>query len=262
MSDAGTSPDRVLLVTLAIGDKYVEEYNRLFRKSQEQYAAKHGYDFKVVSEYLDETRTYKDAISFNKVLVFSQPWSVLYDYIVFVDADILINPDAPAIHTLCKGSDRVGIVDEYSQPTKERRLQIQTWMGWEKTAKEYYRLCGFDIDTAHVLNTGVIVAQPRLHGQLLRDIYEKHVDGSKGHPRGFHYEQSAIGYELLVRNAAHILPNRWNTVWGMYKIASSMTKSAIGLDIFYRANYFIHFAGKVDLDKVESLWAGVSHCVT
>ena len=37
---------KVLLVTLAIGQKYLEEYNQLFRKSQETYALKHGYDFK------------------------------------------------------------------------------------------------------------------------------------------------------------------------------------------------------------------------
>ena len=43
---------KVLLVTLTIGDKYLETYNRLFRKSQEEYAKKHQYDFKIIKNFI------------------------------------------------------------------------------------------------------------------------------------------------------------------------------------------------------------------
>ena len=250
----------ILLVTLAIGDKYLEEYNRLFRKSQEEYAKKHGYDFMVITDYLDKTCQVKDAISFNKILVCSQPWSEKYEFIVFIDADILINPNAPAIHSQCINKKGIGIIDEYSQPSYENRLVIQKRMNWESTASEYYKLCNFEIKTQHVLNTGVLVMQPKKHRYMLDEIYTSYVGKSYNHPRGFHYEQSAIGYELLTRKRAEILPNTFNAVWGMYKIYNYINPHVdFNLSAFFKNNHFIHFAGKVDLEKVESLWGSVSH---
>jgi hypothetical protein len=249
-------PPRVLLVTLAVGEKYLEEYNRLFRKSQEQYARSHGYDFRVVTDYLDtDTANHvKSAISFNKILVCSQEWSKKYHYIVFVDADILIRPGSPAIHKLCVGCTEVGIIDEFSQPTSEIRLDIQKRMGWEQTASDYYALCDFDIKTKHVLNTGVLVMQPAKHAALLERIYRTYVGKSLDHPRGFHFEQSAIGYELMKNNAYYILPNKFNAVWGIYRIFRTMARSpGLTLEVFYNDNYMTHFAGRVDIDKVESL---------
>ena len=43
---------KVLLVTLAIGDRYLQIYNLLFRKSQEEYAKKYGYDFKIITNFI------------------------------------------------------------------------------------------------------------------------------------------------------------------------------------------------------------------
>ena len=45
---------KVLLTTVAIGEKYLEEYNNLFGESQRNYALKNGYDFKVITDFLDQ----------------------------------------------------------------------------------------------------------------------------------------------------------------------------------------------------------------
>jgi len=84
-----------------------------------------------------------------------------YDYVVFIDSDILINITAPAIHESVVFGNNIGIVDEYSQPTREVRLKIQRMMGWETSARDYYALCGFDLGTNKVLNSGVLVIQPK-----------------------------------------------------------------------------------------------------
>ena len=68
------------LVTICIGDKYIKEYNRLFRKSQENYAKKCGYDFKIITEYIKEPK-HPDLISFNKILVCDYKWTKKYDFI-------------------------------------------------------------------------------------------------------------------------------------------------------------------------------------
>lgn len=45
---------KVLLITIAVGEKYLKEYEKLFKKSQENYAKKNGYDFKIITEFLDK----------------------------------------------------------------------------------------------------------------------------------------------------------------------------------------------------------------
>ena len=72
---------RVALCVIAIGEKYIEEYTKLFMRSQKAYAERHGYDFKVITSYLSEL-THPDAISFNKLLVCSQDWSTSYKFVV------------------------------------------------------------------------------------------------------------------------------------------------------------------------------------
>lgn len=241
------SKSKVLLVAIAIGEKYLQMYNQLFRKSHENYAKKHGYDFKVVTDFLDKNTQHYSAISFNKSLVFSQTWSKDYEFIIFIDSDILINPVAPALHNFIDYGDKIGIVNEYSQPTPEIRLQIQAKQGWESCASEYYKLSGFDINTDAVLNTGVIVSQPKIHGNIFQNIYNKYIKKSINHNRGFHYEQSCIGYELQKQCLYTTLPNKWNIIWGLYKIRGD------NLVNIFKENYFIHFAGGVDTDKVLDL---------
>jgi lipopolysaccharide biosynthesis glycosyltransferase len=243
--------EKVLLVTIAIGDKYLKEYNTLFRKSQELYAKRHGYDFKVVTEFLETTLSTKQrsAISFQKILVCSQEWSSQYDTIIFVDADILINSDAPIIHEF--SGEKIGIVDEYSQPSFNERLAIQIRMNWERTPSDYYKLGAkeFELETDNLLNTGVLILKPTLHKNTLENIYNKYVEKSFGHPRGFHFEQSAIGYELQINNNFTIIDNKWNAIWAINKMA----KKAVDLQTFIKNNYFTHFAGGVDINHIPYL---------
>lgn len=245
---------KVLLVTLAIGDKYLQIYNALFRESQEAYAKRCGYDFKVITDFISghsavPTR-HASLISFNKILVCSQDFSKDYDYIVFVDADIIISKHAPPIHTSYIWSDKIGIVNEYSQPTPELRIQLQKKNGWEASASEYYNLVGLDINTRMVLNSGVLVMQPEKHAQILLDIYNKYANSAINNARGFHYEQSCIGYELMKNDMYYIMPNKWNVVWALYRDVAWYPKGL--LDAYYD-NYFIHFAGKADYRLIPAL---------
>jgi hypothetical protein len=239
----------VLLVTLAIGHKYLEEYNRLFRKSQEDYAKKNNYDFKVITDYLNPMITHPHTISFNKILVCSQDWSTKYDYIIFVDADIFININSPPIHNYMDYKESIGIIDEYTQPTPLRRYKLQQEAKWETSGTEYYKLAGFDIITERVLNSGVLVMQPKHHKEFLENIYNTYVLKSINHKRGFHFEQSSIGYEILKKKLHYILPNKFNAIWSLHKL----TDASLNIEDFFKNNYFIHFAGHYGYEHVISL---------
>lgn len=240
---------RVCLATLAIGDKYIDEYNRLFRPSQETYAAKHGYDFKVSTHYLDANVQHPDTICFHKLLLCSQSWSDAYDFIIYADADILINPRSPPIHKVIDFGDKIGMVDEYTQPTLERRIDVQKRNGWEYPARQYYALCGYTLETEKVFNGGVMVFQPRKHRQLLEGIYTRNVLKNIGHPRGFHFEQTTVNYELQTTDMIATLPHTFNALWGIWKADSPTTT----LTDFYANNCFVHFAGRFDFDSIPAL---------
>ena len=235
---------KVLLVTIAIGSKYLDMYKKKFYESQRKYAEKCGYDFKVITNFLDKTIQQRSTISFNKVLVCSQGWSNQYDFIIFVDADIFININSPAIHSYVDYENYIGIVDEYSQPTKERRLKIQKKNGWEENATEYYRLSGFDIETDMVFNSGVLVMQPKIHRDFLQNIYDKYVRQSISHPRGFHFEQSCIGYEIQKEKIYKVIDNKFNALCALI---SQDNAENINIEIYTTQNYFIHYAGLIKI---------------
>lgn len=244
----------VLLVTVAIGKQFLSVYNYLFRRSQENYASEHKYDFLIVKDYLDpDHKDHHIATYFQKLLLCSQSWSSKYDYIIFVDSDILIRPNTPALSNAYQFEKRLGIVDEYSQPSKERRIEIQKMMGWEESATDYYKLSGFELDTEMVLNSGLLVMQPKYHKDFLEHIYNKYVPQSLNHPRMAHYEQSSVGYELQLNDNYLVLSNKWNAIWSIQKLHDS----SCNLSRFYQQNYFIHFAGRTDFNLVPSLGSKV-----
>jgi len=181
--------------------------------------------------------------------VCNQTWSSDYDYIIFIDADILINKEAPPLNFDELG-DNIGIVDEYSQPTTDRRLNIQKRMGWETSATDYYKLCGLELQTTQVFNTGVIIMQPTKHAVFLKGIFDKYANNAIGHRRGFHYEQSCIGYELQKNNMFKIIDNKFNALWALTKCDNI---EQLSLQQYYKKNYFIHFAGKTDFDKIHTI---------
>lgn len=242
------------LVTICIGEKYLDQYNSLFKESQEKYAKKCGYDFKVITDYISEPK-HPDLISFNKILVSEYNWEKEYDFIIFVDADIIINENTPPLHSQYNFRDNIGVVNQ-SQPTLQARHLCQKHKGYEVTAKEYYKLkCDLDIETDHIINTGVLVIQPKIHMKFLRDIFDKYSQKQIGHPCKFHYEQSVIGYEIQKANKYYFMDMKWNAIWANNKYYfNTIKKQDLTLLQFYYQNYFIHLAGNCDFDLIPRLY--------
>ena len=226
----------VLLVTMALGKAYLHEYRLVMQGVHQRYAQRHGYDFKVVTKNIGNDT---DIVSFAKALLVTLPCAQNYDFLVYVDCDVWIRRDAPPIHRAMDFGDKVGIVDEYAQPTPSLRKQYQHLQNYaDKTAEEYYRLAGFQLNTTHVLNTGVMVLQPKKHKMLFQSIYEKHLRSV--HPRGKHFEQSAIGFELQVNDKFALLDSDWNGIWALYEYFDHRITQAA----FIREHSFSHFTSR------------------
>ena len=238
----------VLFVVIAIGEKYKAEYLELFHASHQRYCLKHGYDFFLVEDFIKSGETDKSLISLQKILVCSLDQAKEYDLVVFMDSDILINHRiAPPIEEYIGDSEYVYLVDEYSQPSKEGRLHINKKMGWEDSAAAYYKLCDFKIETETVLNTGIMILNPNIHASVCERIYQDGVRHGRGHPRGFHYEQSLIGFTFQKIGLYRKLDNKWNAIFALHLFFNKRwfkSKKKLFLE-FYKQNYFIHFAGSL-----------------
>ncbi len=236
---------KVALFTLAMGERYYQDYINNFHPSQEYYARKHGYDFYIVTEFIDLICT--DCISMQKFLVGRLPWCKNYDLVVYIDADIFIHPEAPPIHEAISDMTKIGIVDEYTQPTFEQRQQIQIKHGWERTPTEYYALAGFHVNTWHMLNGGLFTFSPAFHMDYLEKLYTTYCRQAIKHPRGMHFEMALFGYHLICDENFIILDNRFNMIWWMYKSTGHSISSLLA------DHPFIHFAGHIDYHLVPEL---------
>ena len=94
-----------------------------------------------------------------------------------------------------------------------------------------------------VFNSGVLVLQPKKHKNFLQNILQ-----SISHHRGFHFEQSCIGYEIQKNNLYKVIDNRFNAVWSLTKLDNIKNITLID---YFNENYFIHFAGHTDYDKIK-----------
>ena len=221
---------KVCIGIVCIGQKYLKEFEETFKPSVVAYCKKYGYDLKVFTDFIGQR--HPDLISFEKCLVPSQLME--YDCVVVMDADIYIHDYAFSIHTMV--TDKIGIVDEVAQISPEDYRKID----WLSQPIEYYRLAGFNLQTDKILNTGVMLCKPSLHAEFMKGIYDKYSQSSIGHPRGFHYEQACIGYELQT-HGFFLLRNTWNHIYIFNKL----------LNIAFVSPFFVHFAGLSASRKIE-----------
>lgn len=230
------------VVTIAIGESYLQTYSDIFRPSVEEYCQKYNYDHIVLSDYIFDEPEYHTPheIDIMKWVIPFHPWFAHYNRILVLDADILITRNAPPFHTIDL-EGKIGMVDEYSQPTPEQRIQFQAERGWETSATDYYKLLGnHTIDTPHVLNGGLFLCSPALHADFFRNLFYTYIDKYRAAQNHMHYEQSTLGYEVQSQGLWKPLDNKWNQIRGLYEAYYPTLEDAIHL---YNTSYGLHFCG-------------------
>lgn len=243
---------KVALVTLAIGEQYIQQHARIFMPSQRHYAKRHGYHYKVITEYSGPIR-HPALICLEKQLICCQPWTSDYDIIIYIDADMIIHPNAPPIHEEIRSDDSIVMVDEMSQPTRADRHSLQVKNGWESSVPEYYKKAGLDFQTDIIYNGGLIIwNRPTRFTQMCHDLYMKHALEQIGHPRLYHYEQAIINYTYQRAGLCKALDSKWNAIWALHK----ETTFGGNLSEFIEQNYFVHLAGHYDYESAIA-WTDV-----
>lgn len=254
---------RTAIVTLALGDEYRRRWDSACRPGWEAYAARHGYDLIVLTEALDGCeRARARSPSWQKLLICGRPFAERYDRLVWLDADMVVNPAAPAV-TAGVGPDRVGAVDEFGSPSPdEHRRRLRRAVALEdddgvraETADDYYRLAGLEPAFEHVVQGGLLVVSPEHHRELLEHVYHEHEDVYRD------YEMSALSWELQRAGVVQWLDPRFNLLWphhkalhaGFLQVYPRHPRAMKVKERALRDSFFLHFAGSFDELPAEPL---------
>lgn len=239
---------KVCIATLAIGEEFQQRYKQLFEPSHARYAQRYNYDRRVITEFLDVNCRDFRAVTFQKALVASQDWCSDYDYIVVLDGDVVVNKCSPPIEYNCEFGDRIGVVSEFATDV-ESGFVFRHHVPCETAKKYYKRSIGVDYDTEHLINTGVLVIQPKKHSEFLKNIYYKYLPRLMEQPNDFYnYEQAVIGYELMRNDMCIFMSHSWNAIWWFAK-----HHTRISMQEYLQTVYFLHLAGCCDHYEVAKL---------
>ncbi len=212
------------IVTLAVGPGYAERWRRDAEPNWRRYAERHGYDVVCLTEPLDGSpRALSRSPAWQKCLVLGHDLAADYERIVWVDADVLMNPEAPAI-TDGVPVEKVGAVDEYATPSREihRETLLKLYAHWQangvpfihnESPEAYYERFGLPGRFQEVVQTGVMVLSPAHHRELLERVYDTYDDRGVG----WNYEMRPLSYELLDAGCVEWIDHRFNYIWSSYK---------------------------------------------
>lgn len=206
------------IVSVVIGEAYQRVWATSCRRSWEAYAARHGYDLIVLTEHLDPADAGRRSPAWQKCLILGQPWSPHYERIVWLDADIIANPDAPdavadvPAHLVGATyvNDQLSLAEKHIFIEKCVRLQIPAERAgpvWGAVQNKVYRDSGIVTDCTEMVATGVMVLAPHHHRDLLLETYREE-------ERSRSYEQAHLSLKILERGLLHALSPRWN--WGVW----------------------------------------------
>lgn len=263
------------IVTLVIGEVYRDRWNKLCAANWQRYADLHGYDLICIENPLDNSpRAQSRSAAWQKCLILGDKRVQDYDRVVWIDSDILINPNSPCVVSNVP-EDKVGAVDMFARlneslPGKNQRLADRHSEFWQwpiRTAKEFYSKVSLPDLVDRVIQTGVMVLSPHYHRAILEHTYYNYEDIVEGH-----YEMESLSYEIVKSNGVHWLDYRFNTLWvecmvrdypfllpkqeieirpirvwkrftrGHYQLPPRKITEACLTTSFFN-NYFLHFAG-------------------
>lgn len=279
------SKHRTAVVTLAIGSKYVDMFDKYCSIDWNRYCKRFSHDLIVIKEPLDMSERAKQrSPAWQKLLILSQDWSTKYDQIVWMDTDVMIN-NARAFD-ICQEvpKDKIGAVEAYSVPTRGiHRIALERqYQGWKQNDIKYLDNidpCSYYTnrgipggDLNEVVQTGVFVCSPNYHREIFEHIYFDY-EGKNGSE--WNYEMPAMSYELVKANLVHWIQPQFNftvtdiasafypelnlcysnnsPVKGINKISKKLGYNQISkndlriLKNIFDLSIFMHFAGCSDL---------------
>jgi len=208
------------LVTLNLGQMYRDRWQRFCAANWQAYADRHGYNIICIDQPLDTSaKAQTRPVNWQKCLILEHEQVQHYDRVVWVDSDILINPNAPCIVAEVP-EQKVGGVNMFgsaapltAQLTPQEKLvdRVAKYWGWSfATGQQMYQANGLPPDFGDLLQTGVMVFSAQHHRVILREIYNQRNAQLGAYDPG---EMEEVSYALLQANLIHWIDYRFNRLW-------------------------------------------------
>ena len=253
-----------ILVTLAIGNKYIEEWEKFSLKNWLAYCERYDLGLFVLDKSIEE-KTGK-RYDWQKLLIGAelQLMGVDVNNICFLDVDVLINPYSPNIFEKYD-SNKFAIISQINNlPYNLLDVQERIAFFRHNYLSEKYPLDSYlfakpeKIFELHGLQQfkdyacgGVFIFNLRNHGNLLTEwyyLYDKNTNftANKG-------EEVYLNYHIQKYNKIQWLPYKWQALWTfemawnhnhLYvndEIAKKTIVRCVETSLFN--NFFLHFAG-------------------
>ncbi len=239
---------RTALVTLILGWPYRLVWREVCEPTWSAYAARHGYDVIAIDRPLDTSkRAAMRPLYWQKLLVLRPDLANGYDRVVWIDADIVINPEAPSV-TDGVPIEKIGLTDEsrFPSPQEHRDLQLRMANTHERAGNlAHAAVARTSAATSPAPQTGVMVLSPRHHRAILEAVYH---DKEQDIPVA---EQVYAGRAILENDLAHWIDPRFNALVYCLKIIEhrraaidTEAKLIAAIRQWISRHYFLHFAAE------------------
>jgi len=254
------------IVTFVVGKNYLEIFN-IVKDTWRIYAEKCNADLIIFNDYINKNSLDDRSPIWQKLLLVNSEKLKKYKKVCYLDSDIYINIKSPSIFNI-NTSDKVGVVRHETLFYPESKNIInERWfqrMGADKKSKarllnvfqNYYENYGLKLKTNLKFNAGVLVFDPKLHGQFFERIYWNYPKDA------IDQDQTAVNYELIKNELYQEIDIRFNAQIGvilsynypylnfmddkgMHNL-SNQTFCQLGMMCILNIieiNYFTHFAG-------------------
>lgn len=246
------------IVTVLIGERVSQEWDKHFRGTWEVYCKKHGYELCVIRDYIDKTeKANARQPHWQKLLILEHDLLQTYDCVVWLDHDVSINfHSAPCIVSQ-HDSSKIGLVSE--------KYKREYMVGYADTCvRRQYKLCspvdriclryeraGLPPDVHDTCNTGVAVYRRREHAQALRYIYDNYDENQYTAK-----DEVPMSYHLFKHELVEPLDPRFNALWFdemlwhypfvVYpQLRTSAELVSKCVTAAWRANWFMHFTADI-----------------
>ena len=257
------------IVTLAT-NKYEVLWNKLCKNNWERWAEKNNYAVIVFKKPLDQShRAISRSHAWQKLLAMSHSCLNKYETCLWLDSDILINPNSPDPYynldpkkiaiSYETGSDMSGDYSLIKEGWQWTQRELSKFKENQDNPISFYEAWGFSNRNRPIFNTGTIGFSPKYHKEFLLDIYNRWEEDQSGGLWG-----EMIPFNLALQATTwQILPGKYNqlvfpitnstNLYPISKIAREIRLDYSCQDFedliigLYKESYFLHFAGCSDL---------------
>ncbi|WP_156097858.1 hypothetical protein [Synechococcus sp. KORDI-100] len=219
------------VVSLAVGDRCLVPWRHYLSGNWSSWCHHNGYELVIFQSPLDHSPLADGrSLAWQKLLAMSSPRLLKYDFVFWLDADVLISPLAPDPFRYFREGQILMVRDVGSplsdephwfkeawsrilcKSLEQNHVTVNSFLPDPSVLFSYYQLWGFSSLKRPLYNTGFVGFSPSCHMSLFSDIYHRWSDGGIGSL----HEMIPLNLEVIQRRLITEVPHCFNQLIGVH----------------------------------------------